>query len=107
LIGTRAETGLRLLHADDGLLGADAIDLDRGVTNANLEEAAVKRLTIVSCRRSTLLADHTTFDRVSLATVCPLTTVDEIVSDGGLDRETRDRYRRAGARLTVAGEEDA
>lgn len=107
LIGPLAEAGLRQLHADHAFLGADAIDLERGVTNANIDEAAVKRRALASCRRATLLADHSKFDRVSLAHVCPLGDFDSIITDDGIDRECYDRYQRAGVPITLAGEEES
>ncbi len=106
LIGPMAETGLKQLHGDHAFLGADAIDLERGVTNANVDEAAVKRRALASCRRATLLADHSKFDRVSLAHVCPLDAFDAIVTDDGIDQACYDRYQRAGVTMTLAGEEE-
>lgn len=106
LIGPIAEANLRHLHADHAFLGADAIDLERGVTNANLDEAAVKRLAISACRRATLLADHTKFDRVSLAHVVPIDAFDEVITDRAIDPTCFERYTQAGVHMTRAGEEE-
>jgi DeoR family transcriptional regulator, fructose operon transcriptional repressor len=106
-IGPLALATLAELHAQIAFLGADAIDTDRGVTNANLSEVAVKRALLRCARRRILLADHTKFDRVSLSEVAPLAGFDELITDARLDGRSIERYRAAGAALTVAPLEES
>ena len=101
-IGPLAERTLVDLHAEVAFLGADAIDTDRGVTNANLSEVAVKRALLRCARHRVLLADHSKFDRVSLAEVAPLSGFDELITDAHLAPRSIARYRAAGANLSVA-----
>lgn len=102
VVGPLAERTLASLNVGTAFMGADAIDLDRGVTNASLSEVAVKRALLACARERVLVADHAKFDRVGLAEVAPLTGFDEVVSDAGLDPETAERYRAAATPLTLA-----
>jgi DeoR family transcriptional regulator, fructose operon transcriptional repressor len=106
LIGPLAEHALSGLNAMHVFLGADAIDQRHGVTNANLAEVAIKRALLRCGRYTYLLADHTKFDRVSLAEVAPLAGFDEVISDDGLTPEGAERYRQLGASLTLVAVEE-
>lgn len=105
--GTFAEQMLRELHANHVFLGADGIDLRAGVTNATVTEVAVKRLMMCCGRSVTLVADHSKFGRVGLAKVAELTDFTEILTGPGLSVDSIKRYHAAGARLTVAHQEDS
>lgn len=82
ITGPWTEAYLRDLHADVYLMGAHAVD-ERGVSNAGLEEAVVKRLAIRASTRTVLLADHTKFGVRAMAQVCPLGQVDQVITDRG------------------------
>ncbi len=82
ITGPWTEQYLRDLHADVFLMGAHAVD-ERGISNAGLEEAVVKRLAVEASSRTVLLADHTKFGARALAQVCALDQVQVIITDKG------------------------
>lgn len=93
VIGPSAESDLRALNADVAFLGADGISLTAGVTNANLEEAAIKQRMLEAGQRAVLLADHTKFGKTNLAKVCDVDAFDEIITDEGIADEDLAPYR--------------
>jgi DeoR/GlpR family transcriptional regulator of sugar metabolism len=99
-VGPTAEASLEGLHANIAFLGADGIDPEAGVTNANLDEAATKRRMLGTSLRTVLLADHTKFGKVSLARVCDVDAFEAIVTDAGLSDEAHEPYAQRGARIT-------
>lgn len=105
MVGPFAEQTLRQVHANVAFLGADAIDLHRGVSNASLDEVPIKQLAIAAADRTVLIADHTKFGRESLAKVADLTRFDLVITDAGLDPILRAAIRDAGIELAVATEE--
>jgi DeoR/GlpR family transcriptional regulator of sugar metabolism len=105
VVGPIALQILEDLHANYAFLGADAIDLQVGVTNANLEEVAVKRLVIAAARHLVLLADHTKFGSVSLAKVADLKSFGEVITDWRLSKDIAAPYVSAGIKLTFAPKE--
>lgn len=107
LVGPLAEQSLRDLNAQICFLGADAIDTTSGVTNASLPEVVVKRALLNCGRQKILLADHSKFDRVSLAEVAPLDGFTEVITDAGVAGDVAGRYVASGARLTLAPLGDA
>lgn len=98
ITGPWTEEHLRNLRADLFLMGAHAID-ERGVSNAVIEEAVVKRLAVEASHATMLLADHTKFGWRAMTQVCGLDRVTRIVSD----RKARkfDWLKDAGVALSV------
>jgi DeoR/GlpR family transcriptional regulator of sugar metabolism len=54
------------------------------------------------CQQVVLLADSSKFGQQALATLCPLTEVDVVVSDTGLSADHRQQIIDAGCELIVA-----
>ncbi len=92
LLGPQTEAFLRTLTVDRVFLGADAIDLEAGITNVNLVEVAVKQAMIGAAREVVVLADSSKFDRRVFARVCGLEAVSRVVTDRELPEEARRRY---------------
>lgn len=82
ITGPWTEEQLRNLRADVFLMGAHAVD-DRGVSNAVIEEAMVKRLAVEASHRTMVLADHTKFGWRAMTQVCGLENVQQIVTNRG------------------------
>lgn len=85
LIGSMAESLLKDLCVDKAFMGADAIDIERGITNANLDEVNLKKLMIANCKESILLVDSTKFNNRAFAKIGDIDIVDHIITDIGLN----------------------
>lgn len=105
IVGPLAEQALQQVHANVAFLGADAIHVLRGVSNASLDEVPIKRLVIGAADRSILVADHTKFGRESLAKVADLSVFDLLITDDGLSPSSRAAVRSEGIDLSIAKEE--
>lgn len=98
MVGPIATGCLADLHADlllfslAGIYGEEAF-------NQNLAMAQVEQAMLRQAARSVLLMDSGKFGRKSLARVCSLSEVDQIVSDSGLESDWRERLNE---RLVVA-----
>ncbi len=82
ITGPWTEEQLRGLRADVFLMGAHAAD-ERGVSNAGVEEAMVKRLAIEASHKTMLLADHTKFGWRAMTQVCGFERIGQIVTSKG------------------------
>ncbi len=80
LVGPWAEAMLAEVHADMFFLGADAVD-EEAVTNATVEEAAVKRRAVAAAEATYLIADHSKFGRRALAKVVGLERLAGVITD--------------------------
>ena len=98
ITGPWTEEHLRNLRADLFLMGAHAVD-ERGISNAVIEEAVVKRLAVEASHATMLLADHTKFGWRAMTQVCALDRIGRVISD----RRTKkyDWLREAGVTLNV------
>lgn len=89
LAGPVADATLRSLHVDTLILGVHGIDQVAGLTTPNLIEAATNRALIASAQRVIVVADHSKWGVIGLATIATLDQVDVLVTDAELDCEAR------------------
>ncbi len=92
---------LAQLHVDRAFLGADAIDVDAGVTNATVQGTGIKKAIIASANEVVLVADASKLGLVALSKVAALTEVDLWITDEGQDPEALERVRRTGLKVEV------
>lgn len=92
LVGSTAEHVMAQFHANHAFIGADAIDLQMGISNASMLEVNIKRQVIASASNVVLVADHSKFERTSLVKVADLAAFDTIVTDADIDPTTAQRY---------------
>lgn len=101
-VGEWALRDLAEIHADVAFLGTNGLTVEHGLTTPDLAEASVKRALVRAARRTVVLADHSKFGRTDLAHVVPLTDVDTIVTDSGVDAELADEIEAAGPTVVRA-----
>ncbi len=101
LVGPLAERTVDELRVDRAFLGATGVHLDAGWTNSSLDEAALQRALLRAATDNYVLADHTKFGRISFARVGPLSALTAVITDTGLNAETRDALAVAGLRIIL------
>lgn len=94
LIGNMVVEFLRNLRIDNVFLGADAIDVEFGVSNSNIYEAEIKSQAVASGNKVFLLADHSKFNKVALAKVCNLEKINTLITDEWEDNTHLDEFRK-------------
>lgn len=87
--------------ADVAFMGTNGVSVERGLTTPDVAEAAVKRALIGAARRTVVLADHTKFGREDFSRVAPLSAVDTIITDIGLDVELAEDIENVGPRVVI------
>ena len=92
LVGPNALTSLAGLQVDWAFLGADAVDLEGGVTNVNTVEVPIKQAMLHAAARKVLLADSSKFGRRALAAVVGIDAFDHVITDEGLGFGVARRY---------------
>jgi DeoR family fructose operon transcriptional repressor len=89
------------LFVDVAFIGTNGVSVERGLTTPDVAEARVKKALIEAARRTVVLADHSKFGREDFARVAPLSLIDTIITDSGLDRELAEDLENAGPRMVV------
>lgn len=81
LVSPYALEVLRHIHADRLFLGCNGVDAAGGITNANHEEAEVKRVMVAQARHVTVVADHSKLGVTSRAQVATARQVQTLITD--------------------------
>lgn len=100
-LGPRAEEMLSGLRANQLILSCAAANPD-GIFNANEIMASAERRMIQVADEVILAADHTKFGKRSIAPVCSWSEVDVVVTDSGLDDQSRRWLDSAGVKVVFA-----
>ena len=101
-VGSWAERELADIHADVAFLGTNGLSVEHGLTTPDLAEASVKRALVANARRTVVLADHSKIGRAEFAHVVPLSAIDTVITDSGVEPELVEELEAAGPRVVTA-----
>jgi DeoR family transcriptional regulator of aga operon len=99
--GPQAHETLRDLNADHLFLGADAIDVEAGLTTPDILGAQVALRMIELAREVTVVVDASKFGRHSLTLSGKIEDVDRIITDSAVDPIHVDRLRQRGIEVVI------
>jgi DeoR/GlpR family transcriptional regulator of sugar metabolism len=85
LVGPLAVQALTSLHLDQVFLGVHGMSERAGYTTPNLLEADTNRAFVEASQRLIVVADHSKWNTVGLASIAPLGAADTVITDDGLD----------------------
>jgi DeoR/GlpR family transcriptional regulator of sugar metabolism len=77
-----------------------------GFTTPNLAEADTNRALVAAARRLVVLADHTKWDLIGIATIAALTEAHVLISDAKLPHEAREELAGQVGDLIIAEDGD-
>ncbi|TDB78650.1 MULTISPECIES: DeoR/GlpR family DNA-binding transcription regulator [unclassified Micromonospora] len=106
LTGPVAEAAIGSLNVDVLFLGVHGMSPRTGFTTPNLLEAAVNRRLIGAARRLVVLADHTKWETIGIATIAPLEQADVLITDARLPSDGRRQIGEQVGELIVVGVDD-
>jgi DeoR/GlpR family transcriptional regulator of sugar metabolism len=104
LVGSFAVGQLRSVHLDQVFMGVHGMDAKAGFTCPNLMEAETDRALIDAGRRLVVLADHTKWGVVGIASIGTLDQADVLISDQGLDPAARALLAETVGELILVGD---
>ncbi|HBU6207178.1 TPA: aga operon transcriptional regulator AgaR, partial [Escherichia coli] len=85
-------------------LGVDAIDLERGVSTHNEDEARLNRRMCEVAERIIVVTDSSKFNRSSLHKIIDTQRIDMIIVDEGIPADSLEGLRKAGVEVILVGE---
>jgi DeoR family transcriptional regulator of aga operon len=89
------------VNLDIAFVGVDGISIGAGLTTHHDIEAHTNRTMIERARRVVVVADSSKLGRVAFAMICPLSNVDELITDTGAPDEIVHEFTDAGVAVTV------
>ena len=99
--GLYAENNLSDFSCSKLFLGVDGIDLDFGLTTANVMEAHLNREMIKVSQKTIVLADSTKFGKRGFGRICGFDDIDEIITDKGISDFTKGALEDYGIKVTI------
>ncbi|EFP4584094.1 DeoR family transcriptional regulator [Salmonella enterica] len=94
--GDQAEQSLQNYHFDMLFLGVDSIDLERGISTHNEDEARLNRRMCEVAERIVVVTDSSKFDHSSLHKIVDTQRIDMIIVDEGIPMESLEGLRKSG-----------
>lgn len=85
LVGRATEEAMQQFYVDVCVLGVGGLDAEAGLTEFNLDDAAIKRVAIQRGRRVVVAADTSKLGGVAFAAIAPIDVVDTVVTDAPAD----------------------
>lgn len=99
--GEQADRSLQNYHFDTLFLGVDAIDLERGVSTHNEDEARLNRKMCEVAERIIVVTDSSKFNRSSLHKIIDTARIQTIITDEGIAAEDLTRLRKMGIEVVL------
>lgn len=100
--GGGAIRGFSEYRFQKAFVGVDGINLSVGITSEGALQMDVKRSIIHSCDSLYILADSSKFGTRDLFVVAPLSEIETIITDPGVDGDVLARADESGVSITVA-----
>ena len=101
-IGMSAESTLKNYYVDKLFLGVDSVNLEKGLTTPNAEEASLNR-TMIDCAKQVIAVfDSSKLDKRSFAFISNIDKIDVIITDNKISDASREQINRIGIKLFTA-----
>ncbi|MEX0710850.1 MAG: DeoR/GlpR family DNA-binding transcription regulator [Pirellulales bacterium] len=104
-LGPYANEMLSALNVRRTVLSVAGVN-DRGFFNSNLLLVETEQAMMKAADEVIVVADSTKFGRQSLALLCPLEAIDNLVVDQGISEAWQSKIDAAGVNLVIAGDAD-
>lgn len=101
-VGPLAERAVEERHVDRVFLSGRGITLEKGLTDTNELEVELKKRMIQASRQVVALVDHTKFGYIGFCRLAPLSEIDVLITDSGVDPREVTRLEKAGIEVIVA-----
>lgn len=99
--GMYAEGNLHDFSCTKLFLGVDGIDLEFGLTTANVMEARLNREMIKVSQKTIVLADSSKFGKRGFGRICGFDNIDEIITDDKISNFTKSELEEFGIKVTI------
>ena len=99
LAGGDAIRTVRQYFVDTAFIGVNGIDSDHGFTCFNADEAVLNATMAEQAKRRIVVADHSKLSAVATHQICPIETVDILITDSGASEAEVAPYRERGVEI--------
>jgi DeoR family transcriptional regulator of aga operon len=104
-VGPIAEAILEQFSCNKLFLGTDGVHLEFGLSTSNALEAHLNQAMINVAEKVIVLADSTKMNIRGFGKICNLNKIDVLITDSGIDNETKAKLEELGIDVVVAGKD--
>lgn len=101
LTGPYAEAVLNEVMIDIAFLGVESFNLKSGAGARHEDEARVNRQIAARARKVIVVTDSSKFERSSFAVISPVSDIDTIITDSGLDPKIVKELEKGGVEVVI------
>jgi DeoR family transcriptional regulator of aga operon len=101
LTGAFAEEVLKEVNIDIAFLGVEAIDSVIGAAASHEDEARVNRQIASRARKIVVVTDSSKFKKSAFASICPISQIDVLITDNGIDPKVVKDFRALGVEIVI------
>ncbi len=102
IVGTRCIDCLDQFRVDKGIINVDGLSISDGITQYNLDEAAVAGKLVEIAHTKIILAQSSKFDTIAFSRVCNSDAIDYIFTDWGVSAQDIKKWSEAGVKVLPA-----
>lgn len=102
LVGVLANENFERFYCDKLFLGADGFDTSHGLSTPNSEEAHLNQIMIKFARKVIAVADSRKFKRRRFAFIGPISAVDMVITDSGIEKEDKMRLEKNSVEVIIS-----
>lgn len=99
LTGPAATDTLSGVFLDKAFIAVTGVDIKRGATAIEPDEAAVFRTMVKQAKQVIVVADSSKVGMISPALICPVSEIDILVTDSGIPAASLSGFKAAGVRV--------
>lgn len=101
LVGTTAEDSFREYFCDKLFLAVDGFSTTYGLSTPNVEEAHLNKVMIEISKKVIVVTDSSKFLKRSFAFIAPISEIDVVITDSGIDPEEKKKLENAGVQVII------
>lgn len=102
LIGAQADENFHKYFCDKLFLAVDGFDIEYGLSTPNPEEAHLNKTMIKMSKQLIVVTDSSKFTRKSFAFICPVETVDIVITDQNIPLDIKKKLENMNIKVLVA-----
>ena len=101
-LGPLTDDFIQHFQIDTLFLSLEGIDLTDGLSVVDVQDGHTKKVLVEKAKRVICMADHSKFNKSFFYKIAPITDVDLVITDDGLDAATQELFRQNNIPLVLA-----
>jgi len=102
LAGTISEEFLQKFYAKKLFLGVGGISIEHGITYFDVAENELRKEMIERSEIRIVMADYTKFNKVAILSVCPINSINKLITDDKVPKDIIEKIREMGVEVIIA-----